>query len=193
MDWKQIKSFPSALFFMYFLTYAACAARSAENFVSHRFYEFGIPMALIPLVNILIDLPWFLVSLFLVKKLDHVDFKKMFLSGVGFLFLANTLMMSTNLYSLVLGCISSGIFTAIMQGVLLTQVAKFTSKDIRGTAFALYYIIQGLGFFTSIKMTGYFAHTFNTWRAGFLAQSVISFALIFLVILIPKKFFKAKG
>ncbi|USO02048.1 MAG: MFS transporter [Alphaproteobacteria bacterium] len=192
IEWGQLKQIPSALIFMYFLTYAVCSARFGENFVGHRFHEFGLSTTWIPLVYVIFDLPWLLISLFLSKKLDTSEFKKVFLYGVGFLFLANALLMSTHFHNLVLGCICAGIYAAIIQGVLLMQVAKFTPKDIRGTAFSLYYIVSGLGYFTSFKMTGYLAQTYNTWRAGFLAQAIISFGLILLIIVIPKRFFQEK-
>ena len=76
-----------------------------------------------------------------------------------------------------------------MQGVITTLVAKYTPQEVRGTAFALYYVFIGLGMFTSIKLTAYFAHTFNMWKAGFLGQTGVSLVLFVCIIFIPKRFF----
>ncbi|MBV8647591.1 MFS transporter [Paludibacterium sp.] len=190
-QWEQIKNFPGVLYFMYFLAFAVTAARFGENFVGHRFYEYGAPTPFLPLVYIIYDLPWCLISFFLAKRLDQHDFKKTLLFGLVFLFSANILLLSSNhLIGLIAGTICAGVYAATVQGILTTAIAKMTQKDVRGTAFAIYYVVVGLGFFTSFKLTGYFAHAFNTWRMGFFGQTIISFLLILLVLLLPKRFFK---
>lgn len=191
-EWAKIKHLPFVLFLIYFLAYGISAAEPNPTFIGHRFYEYGVSITWLPLVYLLVDLPWFLISLFLSKKLDSKKWKKTLLYALGFLFFSNMCLMSSEALSgFICGAICLGIYIAIKQGIFLTIISKLTDKDIRGTAFAIYYVITGLGLFTSAKLTGYFAHTFNTWSAGFFMQSFVAFILFIIVLFIPKRFLKA--
>lgn len=194
--WSKIRHFPSIIFLIYFLAFGLAAAEPMQTFMGHRFHEYGLSLTWIPFIYLLYDIPWFLTSLFLSKKLDSKKWKQILLYSVSFLCLSNLCLMSSErLLGLILGVIFSGAYISIKQGIFLTMISKLTPNEVRGTAFAIYYIITGLGMFLSAKLTGYFAHTFNTWSAGFFMQSLTAITLIIFISLIPKRFlaYQEKG
>lgn len=193
--WEDIKKLPPILIIVYLLVYAVTTARFGENFIGHRFYEFGMPVVYLPLVYVLFNLPFALTSYYVSKIYDSMNWKKIFLYGLGFLTLSNLFLMSSEIvYGLILGTIFGGIQMGITQGLFLTVISKYTPTQIRGTAYAIYHIMFGLGLFSSFYLTGYLAHTFNTWKAGFLGQAIISVILMAIVsIFLPStKFFQRK-
>lgn len=180
--WKEIKTLSPIIIEIYFLAYAITCARPGESFIGHRFYEFGIPVVYLPLIYILHDCPFLLTSIYASKIFDTMNWKKVLLYALGCLSLSNLcFLMSNSLYGLILGAAFGGIQLAIKQGLFLTLLAKYTPTHIRGTTFAIYQIVVGLGLFSSYLLTGYFANYFQTWKAGFISQTIIALLLVLII------------
>lgn len=180
----EIKEIPSVLWLAFFLIFGITTTRFGETFLGHRFYEAGVPIYRIPLTYIYYDLPFALISIYMVRVFDHVNWKKLLLISILFLNITHLLLFTSNNYIvLAIGSAFGGLHMGTSQGLFLTMVSKYTPPHIRGTTFAILYTMIGLGLFAGGQLAGTVSQAFNSWRYCFMCGFFIT-AFLFILVLI---------
>ena len=94
-------------------------------------------------------------ALFIGKIADKVDKRKIMLFGIGLLFIADTFSITAhNVPTTIAIYIFAGLHIGATQGCIASMLAKLAPPNLVGTAFALYYGIDGAVLFCANNLAG---------------------------------------
>ena len=132
-------------------------ARFSESFISLRAREV-LPgcMGDVPLFMSLYLICAVLVAIPIGKLSDRIDKRLILLYGVLILFATNIVaLFASNYITVILIYLGAGIHMGATQGVLSSIIAKVAPKNLIGTAFAIFYGIEGGVLFCTNVMVGF--------------------------------------
>ena len=131
-------------------------ARFSEGFITLRAKEI-IPdgVASFPIFMGLYEICVVLVSVPVGKLSDKVDKKLILLYGIGILFITNLIsVFASNAYSIIAVYLGAGIHMGATHGILSSVIAQNSQKFNVGTAFSIYYAIDGICLLASNYFAG---------------------------------------
>ena len=161
-SWKisHIKYLPSTYWKVLAIVSVLMLARFSEAFLTLRARDASWPVHTIPLMIVFYDLIHASLSFPMGKLGDK--FNKFHILFVGvFIFLLThiSLLVFSSFFGVIIGIILLGIHLGMTQSILPALVSSSVPSDLRGTAFALYYLVAG----TSVLI--------GNWVAGFLSDT----------------------
>lgn len=178
-QWNSLLHFPKSLWYVVTLTLLVWLARFGENYMGHRFMELGMPTYIIPLTYIFFNLPMGFASYGVRNIYDNRPWIPTFTIGMVFLTITDLLFFwCNNFWLLLMGSVCAGIHMALTQGLFLTLIARNIPSELRGTAYAIYYLATGIGIFATNKITGHLGQICGTWGASFGFNVVMSLIVI---------------
>jgi MFS family permease len=120
-------------------------ARFSDAFLILEAQSSGLPVALVPLVLVLMNL-MFAASAYPVGVLsDTIGRTKILAAGLGLLVLADVLLaLGSGLLSAAIGVALWGLHMGFTQGLLATLVADTAPAEVRGTAFGILNLVTGI-------------------------------------------------
>jgi MFS family permease len=161
-------------------------ARFSEAFLTLRAKSVGWDIAMLPLLMVGYELVHASIAYPMGKLADRMNRKVMLLIGISLLFLTNLILMSVSSWGGVLiGTLVCGLHMGMTQGLLSTMVAESTPADLRGTAFALYYLCIGGAVLIGNFVAGRLADTFGIQGAfygGAVFTCLAALALLTLIL-----------
>lgn len=120
-------------------------ARFSEAFLILRAQSDGMPLAVIPLIMVLMNVVYALAAYPIGALSDRVDRVTLLEIGFGILILADlALGLAPGVIGLALGVALWGLHLGFTQGVLAALVADTAPKDLRGTAFGVFNLVSGV-------------------------------------------------
>jgi MFS family permease len=120
-------------------------ARFSEAFLILRAQSDGMPLAIIPLVMVLMNVVYALAAYPLGALSDRVDRVTLLEIGFGILILADlSLGLAPGVVGLGLGVALWGLHLGFTQGILSALVADAAPADLRGTAFGVFNLVSGV-------------------------------------------------
>lgn len=120
-------------------------ARFSEAFLVLRAEQSGIPLALVPLVMVVMNLVYASSAYPFGKLADGMSHDKLLAAGLVVLVAADlALAVSTGWPWLLLGVILWGVHMGMTQGLLAAMVADTAPADLRGTAYGFFNLVSGL-------------------------------------------------
>lgn len=126
-----------------------------------------------------------MISAFPVGRLsDRLD-RRYFL-GFGFLLtIASNLVFAfaNTKVPILVGASLWGLQMGMTQSLLLTKVSDTTRREVRGTAFGIYYFLVGIALLLSNNLTGYLDHHYSKAHAFVMSALIASLALLLLPML----------
>jgi MFS family permease len=130
-------------------------ARFSEAFLVLRAMQSGVPMALVPLVMVVMSLVYALSAYPFGKLSDHMSHKALLAIGLLVLIAADLVLAASDHWSVVLGGVALwGIHMGITQGLLATMVADTAPEDLRGTAYGFFNLMSGLAMLLASALAG---------------------------------------
>ncbi|MDR1034862.1 MAG: MFS transporter [Holosporales bacterium] len=100
-----------------------------------------------------------ITALVISKFADKIDGTKLLIGGVFIVFSADLFgIFSHNFYTVIAVYLLSGIHMGATQGLMASTIAKCAPKHLIGTAFALFYGIEGIALFISNYFAGISSH-----------------------------------
>jgi MFS family permease len=130
-------------------------ARFSEAFLILRAQSDGMPLAVIPLIMVLMNVVYALAAYPIGALSDRVDRVTMLEIGFGILILADlALGVAPGVIGLALGVALWGLHLGFTQGVLSALVADTAPKDLRGTAFGVFNLVSGVVLFVASLVAG---------------------------------------
>lgn len=121
-------------------------ARFSEAFLVLRAQQSGVPLALIPLVMVVMNVIYSFSAYPFGKLSDGMSHTRLLQWGLVVLIAADVVLaLSTHWTGIIVGVALRGMHMGMTQGLLAAMVAKTAPADLRGTAFGLFSLVSGVG------------------------------------------------
>jgi len=121
-------------------------ARFSEAFLVLRAQQSGVPLALIPLVMVVMNVIYSFSAYPFGKRSDGMSHTRLLQWGLVVLIAADVVLaLSTHWTGIIIGVALWGMHMGMTQGLLAAMVAKTAPADLRGTAFGLFSMVSGVG------------------------------------------------
>ena len=142
--WSELKDLNAAFWVVVAVGVAFTLARFSEAFLILRAQDVGLPIALAPLVMVVMNVAYSLVSAPAGDLSDRVDRRLLLLAGLGVLVLADVaLALAGDAAGVFAGVALWGVHMGLTQGVLAALVADAAPERLRGSAFGLFNLASG--------------------------------------------------
>ncbi len=154
-------------------------ARFSEAFLILRAQALGLPIALAPLVLVVMNAVYALAAYPAGVLSDRFDRITMLAIGLAMLVAADlTLAASRSLVGVTLGVVLWGLHLGLTQGLLATLVADTAPPELRGTAYGAFNLVGGLALLAASVLAGALWDVLGS-RATFIAGAgFTAFALL---------------
>lgn len=145
-------------------------ARFSEAFLVLRAQQAGVPIALVPLVMVMMNLTYALSAYPFGKLSDRMSHSKLLALGIIVLAVADLVLAVSDHWSFVLAGVALwGVHMGMTQGLLATMVVNVAPVDLRGTAFGFFNLMSGLILLLASLLAGFLWEQFGasyTFYAG---------------------------
>lgn len=153
-------------------------ARFSEAFLVLRAQQSGVPLALIPLVMVVMNVLYSLSAYPFGKLSDGMSHTRLLQWGLMVLIGADVVLaLSSHWMGVILGVALWGIHMGMTQGLLAAIIAKTAPRDLRGTAFGIFSLVSGVGLLIASVGAGAIWETFGA-EYTFYAGAVICLATL---------------
>ncbi len=130
-------------------------ARFSEAFLVLRSLNVGLPIAIVPVVMVVMNIVYALAAYPAGALSDRFGRQGVLLVGVGSLVVADLLLaFTTSVPVLLLGVVFWGLHMGLTQGLLATLVADTAPSDLRGTAFGVFNLASGIAMLIASIVAG---------------------------------------
>lgn len=162
-----------------------------ESFLQIRAFEIGADREVATGVIFVLCLVTGVSAYHFGRLSDKFGKKRMFGAGIGFMIIANLIMMYyPTMLHFYFALAFWGLHWAVTQGLLLSLVVDVSPKHLKGTAFGVYYIIFGASSFLANIIAGNIWDVFGA-DANFMFSSAFgAFTIVFLFLADRRKVFK---
>jgi MFS family permease len=130
-------------------------ARFSEAFLVLRAQQSGIPLALVPLVMVVMNLIYATSAYPFGKLSDRMSHTRLLTLGLFVLIAADLVLASSDhWYIVIAGVALWGVHMGITQGLLATMVADTAPADLRGTAYGFFNLVSGIAMLVASGLAG---------------------------------------
>ncbi len=130
-------------------------ARFSEAFLILRAQSIGMPLALIPIVLVVMSLAYSLSAYPIGVLSDRVNRLTLLTLGLALLLVADlVLAFASDLVWLGIGVVLWGLHMGFTQGLLVTLIAETAPAELRGTAFGMFNLMTGLALLLASVVAG---------------------------------------
>lgn len=156
-------------------------ARFSEAFLILRSQDVGVPVALVPIVMVVMNLVYALAAYPAGALSDRLGRTGVLVAGIGFLVVADLVLAFGNNVPLTLvGVAFWGLHMGFTQGLFATLVADAAPPELRGTAFGLFNLVGGLALLVASVLAGVLWDAYGPGAtflagAGFTALALLGF------------------
>lgn len=158
----QVGDLPPMFWRLLIITSILMFARFSEAFLTLRAKEVGLAVEWLPFLIVFYDLLHAGVAYPIGRMADRMDRQKLLLKGILVLFIANIVLINAEtIFLAFLGSTLCGLHMGMTQGLLSTLVAESTPSHLKGTAFALFYLVCGVTVLLGNLLAGYLADSFG--------------------------------
>jgi MFS family permease len=144
----------------------------------------GFPIGDVALIMIAQNLGNMIAAFPFGRLSDKIDRRILLIFGFCMTILANLCFsLFTGTFSIILGSALWGVQMGITQSILSAMVADTTKKDLRGTAFGIYYFVIAFSLFGANTLMGVLSGKYGH-STGFMASAAVAaigIALVFLI------------
>lgn len=130
-------------------------ARFSEAFLVLRAQQSGIPIALVPLVMVVMSLIYAVSAYPFGKLADKMSHSKLLALGLLLLIAADLVLASSSHWVVILTGVGLwGLHMGMTQGLLATMVANTAPTDLRGTSYGFFNLVSGLAMLVASVVAG---------------------------------------
>lgn len=158
------------------------------SFVLLNAKEAGIADSFIPLVYAAVNVAHTAIAIPAGALSDKVGKEKVMILGYG-IFLTTTLLLlvSTNGSVALLVAIFFGAYVGIVETVQRALIPDYVEKNLRGTAYGIYYLVVGSAFFVSNAVVGTLWEYFGSSVASTYSITLSAVAIVAMMLFVKKK------
>lgn len=162
-------------------------AHFGESYLNFRAGEVGVKIADISFVMLLFNLGQFLISYPVGVLADKFQRRYILLLGFIFMFMANVLMLyGTSEFSIFLGVFFWGAQMGTTQSIFVSMISDETPQYLRGTAFGIFYLVNGIDILVASKIAGVFWESYGSTYAFAYSACITLVSIVSLFILLPR-------
>lgn len=176
---KHMKQLPPILFWLMFLLAFLMVARFSETFLVLHAKEMGVSEALAPIAVFVFEIVHAFSAYPVGRIADRMNRLTLLRIGIGVLIVADVICSMASLGGLWFGLVLAGLHLGITQGLISALIAQYTPAHLRGTAFALYYLVVGFAIFASNALAGHMATGLGSYGPFVGGGIFASLALLF--------------
>ncbi len=162
--------------------------RSSEVFMTLHALELGMPLEWVTTIMLVYNISEAMTSYSAGNWFDHANKRLGAMLAVVSLSLANLALGSvTSPWTIISGCILWGFQRAICHSILLALVAHTASPHLLGTAYGVFYIVNGLALFLTNTLSGLLV-SYTGYSCMYLvhaALGVLAFPFAWLISIAP--------
>jgi MFS family permease len=180
---KNLKRLTGAYWWIVVIGAFFTLARFSEAFLVLRAQQSEIPLALVPLVLVLMSVVYAMTAYPFGKLSDSMSHLKLLVLGLLVLIAADLVLALSSHWSMVLiGTALWGLHMGMTQGLLATMVADVAPADLRGTAFGFFYLMSGIAMLVASGLAGLLWDQFGasyTFYAGAIFCVIVLHIILF--------------
>jgi MFS family permease len=153
--WHELRSFTAPFWIAVAIGGTFTLARFSEAFLVLRAQEVGLPLALLPLVLIVMNVVYALAAIPAGSLSDRVDRRLVLGAGLAALIAADlVLALAQGRVLMLVGVGLWGLHMGFTQGLFAAIVADAAPARLRATAFGLFHLISGMSLFLASLLAG---------------------------------------
>ncbi|AWZ01346.1 putative transporter [Rhodobiaceae bacterium] len=158
-------------------------ARFSEAFLTLRALDLGLPIGVSPLIMVLMSIVYSLTAYPVGLLADRMQRGPLLALGLGALICAGlVLSIADDLYLVTIGIILWGLHMGLTQGLLSAMVADSAPDTLRGTAFGVFNLINGVALLIASVVAGLLWQMVGASTTFFAGAGFATFALVLLLI-----------
>ena len=155
VNWASIRTFGTPFWGVVALGAVFTMARFSEAFLVLRASDAGLHATLIPLVLVVMNTVYALVSAPAGSLSDRVDRRLLLLAGLVVLIIADVVLAwSHGIFGILVGVGLWGLHMGLTQGLLAALVVDAAPANLRGTAFGLFNLASGVAMLAASSVAG---------------------------------------
>jgi MFS family permease len=186
LHWRELARMGRVFWLVILLATVFTLARFSEAFLLLRAQQAGMPLALIPLVLVVMNLAYAAAAYPAGAASDRHGRQRMLAAGMVLLIAADlVLAFSPGLWAVGAGVALWGLHMAFTQGLFAAWVADTAPPDLRGTAFGLYNLMTGGALLVASLVAGVLWDQAGS-QATFVAGAAVAACALVGLLLIPK-------
>ena len=177
---EHLRRLPAAYWWVVGIGAVFTLARFSEAFMVLRAQSLGLPLALTPLVLIVMNVVYAAAAYPFGKLADGMTHSTLLAWGLAVLIAADALLAWGSFASVWLGIALWGLHLAMTQGLLATMVADTAPADLRGTAYGFFNLASGIALLIASALAGLLWDSLGaafTFIAGALFSAIALLAL----------------
>ncbi len=153
-------------------------ARFSEAFLILRARQSGAPIALVPLVMVAMNLVYSVSAYPFGKLSDRMSHSRLLAFGLAVLMVSDLVLAASGHWGAVLAGVALwGLHMGLTQGLLATMVADTAPADLRGTAYGVFNLVNGIAILCASIVAGLLWDRFGA-PATFVSGAVLSAAAL---------------
>jgi MFS family permease len=180
---RELRSLGSPFWGVVAIGMALTVARFSEAFLVLRAQEVGLPLAVLPLVMVVMNLVYAVAAVPAGDLSDRVDRRLVLAVGLAMLIAADLVLAFVgSVAGALAGAALWGLHMGLSQGLFAALVADTAPRSLRGTAFGIFYLVSGAATFLASLLAGFLWQSFGSaaaflsgaaWSAGALAGLLV--------------------
>jgi MFS family permease len=152
---RELRALSAPFWWLVAVSAVLTLARFSEAFLILRAEDLGLPLALIPLVLVIMNLVYAAAAYPIGALSDRIDARLILAAGFLTLILGDiALALAGSLWGAGLGIVLWGLHMGMTQGVLAAMVAHTVPGARRGTAFGLFHFVGGVAVLCASLIAG---------------------------------------
>ncbi|MBP9829048.1 MAG: MFS transporter [Proteobacteria bacterium] len=160
--WSEVRFLPMRYWKILGGTFILMQARFSEAFLNLRAKDYGWSVTLIPLLFVAYSIVCANTAWPMGKLADRTSRLRVFLIGLLVLIVANIIMIvAPNKWWIIGGFMLCGLHMGMTHGMLSALIAENTLSHLRGTAFAMYYLVTGIAVLFGNSIAGFLSEHFH--------------------------------
>ncbi len=158
------------------------------SFVLLNAQEAGVANSLIPLVYAVVNVAHTAIAIPAGVLSDRVGKEKVMVLGYG-IFLSTTLLilLPATGYVALLVAVMYGAYIGVVETVQRALIPDYVEKNLRGTAYGIYYLVVGSAFFVSNAVVGGLWEYFGSSAASTYSITLSAVAIVAMMLFVRKK------
>jgi MFS family permease len=150
----DLRRLPAAYWWIVAVAAVGALARFSEAFLILRARDVGLSIELVPLVMVLMNVPYAALAYPMGRLSDRVDRRTILAGGFVALLAGQLALARGGWVGLGAGVLLWGVHMAMTQGLFAALVADTTPEPLRGTAFGIFNLVSGVALLAASALAG---------------------------------------
>jgi MFS family permease len=155
LTFRDAGRLPTPFWAVVAIAFVLTLARFSEAFLILRSQSAGLPIALMPLIMVVMNIVYALAAYPAGMMADRFGRQGVLIAGIAFLIVADLILaLGSTVLPIMLGVVFWGLHMGFTQGLLATLVADTAPADLRGTAFGVFNFAIGIAMLIASVIAG---------------------------------------